>query len=175
MLDEKLPYRVFDADNHFYEPPGILEKYLESKFHDRVAVDYTPEKAAQHNAKIRAELEQRKKEGGVIPGMALNKMNPLRDKSAEERERIVEEFRAPADPYYDGLWGRLAESGVRPVVHLGYTGYQVAGKYFGYDPDMHYFDGFDAFQWLNYWGDRPIMETISSLIFDNVFTRFPQL
>jgi predicted TIM-barrel fold metal-dependent hydrolase len=283
MFDEKLPYRVFDADNHFYEPPGILEKYLESKFHDRVAVDYTPEKAAQHNAKIRAELEQRKKEGGVIPGMALNKMNPLRDKSAEERQRIVEEFRAlhgayqdrerridvmdaqgieaalmfptgvgvgiwsnnwhdpeanvanvrafnrwsedtwgwaykdriftpaviglldleaglaeldrciaagartvllppgplynraPADPYYDGLWGRLAESGVRPVIHLGYTGYQVAGKYFGYDPDMHYFDGFDAFQWLNYWGDRPVMESISSLIFDNLFTRFPQL
>src|SRR5262249_18766417 len=94
MFDEKLPYRVFDADNHFYEPAGILEKYLESKFHDRVAVDYTPEKAAQHNAKIRAELEQRKKEGGLIPGMALNKMNPLRDKSAEERARIVEEFRA---------------------------------------------------------------------------------
>ena len=85
MFDEKLPYRVYDADNHFYEPPGILEKYLEAKFQDRVAVDYTPEKAAQHNAKIRAEQERLKKEGGLIPGMALNKMNPLRDKSAEER------------------------------------------------------------------------------------------
>src|SRR3954454_4548212 len=80
VFDTALPYRVFDADNHFYEPPGILEPYLEARFHDRVAVDYTPDKAAQHNAKIRAELEQRKKEGGVIPGMALNKMNPLRDK-----------------------------------------------------------------------------------------------
>ena len=83
--------------------------------------------------------------------------------------------RAPGDPYYDGLWARLHESGVRAVIHLGYTRYQVAGKYYGYDPDTHYFDGFDAFQWLNYWGDRPIMETISSLIFDNLFTRFPRL
>lgn len=282
MFDEALPYRVFDADNHFYEPPGILEEYLETKFHDRVAVDYTPDKARQHNAKILEEQARRRREM-AIPGAALGKGNPLRDRTAEERERIVEEFRAlegayqdrdrrievmdaqgieaalmfptgvgvgiwsnnwndpeanianvrafnrwsedtwgfayqdriftpavvglvdldaglaeldrciaagartvllppgplydraPGDPHYDGLWARLNESGVRPVIHLGYTKYQVAGKYYGYAPDMHYFDGFDAFQWLNYWGDRPVMESISSLIFDNLFTRFPDL
>jgi predicted TIM-barrel fold metal-dependent hydrolase len=277
----KLPYRVFDADNHFYEPPGILEPYLEQRFHDRVAVDYTPDKAVQHNARIRAEQEHQRV--NAVPGSALGKGNVFRDRSAQERERIVEEFRAlqgsyqnrerrlevmdaqgieaaimfptgvgvgiwsnnwddpaanianvraynrwvddtwgldfegriispatvglldldaglaevdrciaagartlllppgplynraPGDPHYDGLWARLDESGVRPLIHLGYTKYQVAGKYYGYDPDQHYFDGFDAFQWLNYWGDRPIMETISSLIFDNLFTRFPNL
>jgi hypothetical protein len=31
---------------------------------------------------------------------------------------------------------------------------------YGYDPDAHDFDGFDAFQWFSYWGDRPIMETV---------------
>jgi predicted TIM-barrel fold metal-dependent hydrolase len=40
---------------------------------------------------------------------------------------------------------------------------------------MHYFDGFDAFQWFSYWGDRPIMETVAAMVFDNLFTRFPAL
>lgn len=288
MFEEKLPYRVFDADNHFYEPPGILEQYLEKKFHDKVAINYTPGKAAQHAAQIRAQQQENQRKPKApkqveIPGTRLNRLNPLTNKSPEERERIVEEFRslegayqdrdrrievmdaqgmegailyptgvgvgiwsnnlddpaanianvrafnrwsedtwgfdykgriftsavvglvdlsaglaeldrciahgaktvllppgplynrAPADPYYDGLWARLNESGVRAVIHVGYTKYQVAGKYFGYDPDMHYFDRFDAFQWLNYWGDRPVMESISSLIFDNLFTRFPNV
>jgi predicted TIM-barrel fold metal-dependent hydrolase len=83
--------------------------------------------------------------------------------------------RAPGDPYYDPFWARLVEAKVWPVVHLGYTQYQRAGASYGYDPDMHYFDGFDAFQWLAYWGDRPIMETVASMVFDNLFTRFPEL
>ena len=100
MFDEKLPYQVFDADNHFYEPPGILEKYLEKKFHGRVAVDYTPEKAAQHNAKIQAQQEERRQQA-PIPGASLSRMNPLRDKTPEERERVVEEFRALEGAYQD--------------------------------------------------------------------------
>ncbi len=264
MFDTTLPYRVMDADNHFYDAPGILDPYLESRFHDRVAIDYAPGKEAEHNARIRAEQEQERRLERV-PGSALGKGNIFRDRSAEERERIavmdaqgietaimfptgvgvgiwsnnwddpdanlanvraynrwVDDAwgfdtdgrilspatvglldlegglaevdrciaagartlllppgplydRAPADPVYDGLWARLAESGVRAVIHLGYTRYQAAGRQFGYDPDTHFFDGFDAFQWVNYWGDRPIMETISSLIFDNLFARFPSL
>jgi predicted TIM-barrel fold metal-dependent hydrolase len=83
--------------------------------------------------------------------------------------------RAPGDPYYDPFWARLQDAEVWPVVHLGYTQYQRAGAAYGYDPDMHYFDGFDAFQWFSYWGDRPIMETVASMVFDNLFTRFPKL
>ena len=83
--------------------------------------------------------------------------------------------RSPADPYYDPFWARIQEAGARVVVHLGYTRYQRAGAEFGYDPDAHYFDGFDAFQWFAYWGDRPVMETIAAMIFHNLFTRFPDL
>jgi predicted TIM-barrel fold metal-dependent hydrolase len=83
--------------------------------------------------------------------------------------------RSPADPYYDPFWARIQEAGARVVVHLGYTRYQRAGVDFGYDPDTHYFDGFDAFQWFAYWGDRPIMETVAAMIFHNLFTRFPDL
>ena len=83
--------------------------------------------------------------------------------------------RSPADPYYDPFWARIEESGARVVVHLNYTKYQRAGAEYGYDPDTHYFDGFDAFQWFSYWGDRPIMETVAAMIFHNLFTRFPGL
>ena len=83
--------------------------------------------------------------------------------------------RSPADPYYDPFWARIQESGARVVVHLNYTNYQRAGAEYGYDPNTHYFDGFDAFQWFSYWGDRPIMETVAAMIFHNLFTRFPNL
>ncbi len=32
-----------------------------------------------------------------------------------------------------------------------------------------------AWQWMNVYGERPIIDTISSLIFDNLFGRFPNL
>jgi hypothetical protein len=32
-----------------------------------------------------------------------------------------------------------------------------------------------AWQWMNTYGERPAVETISALIFDNLFERFPQL
>ncbi len=83
--------------------------------------------------------------------------------------------RSPADPYFDPFWARIEESRARVVVHLNYTHYQRAGAEYGYDPDTHYFDGFDAFQWFSYWGDRPIMETVAAMIFHNLFTRFPEL
>ena len=34
-----LPYRVFDADNHFYEPADAYTRHLESKYRDRA---FTP-------------------------------------------------------------------------------------------------------------------------------------
>ena len=83
--------------------------------------------------------------------------------------------RSPADPYYDPFWARMNETTARVVVHLNFTKYQRAGAEYGYDPEMHYFDGFDAFQWFAYWGDRPIMETVAAMIFHNLFARFPKL
>ena len=32
-----------------------------------------------------------------------------------------------------------------------------------------------AWQWINLYGERPIEETLSALIFDNIFGRFPNL
>ena len=35
------------------------------------------------------------------------------------------------------------------------------------------FGGFDAFQWMMYWGDRPALELTAGLILHNFFGRFP--
>lgn len=281
MFETKLPYPVFDADNHFYDAADALTRHLESQFVDagKVAVDYRPDVYAQHRKRMQEEF-------GIevgLPGSNTYKANPLKIEDPEERAKVVNSFRlmapafqnrenrlevmdvqgleaalmfptgvglsvegefvddaaanaanvraynrwvqddwgfayknriftpaivplanvdvmveelertlaegartvllppgplngrSPADPYYDPFWARIQESGARVVVHLNYTKYQRAGAEFGYDPDTHYFDGFDAFQWFSYWGDRPIMETVAAMIFHNLFTRFPDV
>jgi predicted TIM-barrel fold metal-dependent hydrolase len=279
MFETKLPYPVFDADNHFYDAEDAITRYLEPELvaAGKIAKDYVPGKADQHRERMREQF------GGVVPGSATYKANPLRIEDPDERERVVQSFRmmapafqnrdnrleimdvqgleaaimfptgvgvsvaneflddpnanaanvraynrwvqddwgfdykgrilspanvplatidlmvseldrvlaegartillppgplndrSPGDPYYDPFWARVEEAEVRPLIHLGYTKYQRAGAAYGYDPDMHYFDGFDAFQWFSYWGDRPIMETVAAMVFDNLFTRFPAL
>jgi predicted TIM-barrel fold metal-dependent hydrolase len=281
VFETKLPYPVFDADNHFYDAPDAITRYIESRYLDsgQLAFDYQPDKAERHRKKMEEEF-------GIelgLPGSHTYKANPLRIEDPEERAKVVNSFRlmapafqsrenrlevmdvqgleavimfpsgvgvsvgnqlmddadanaanvraynrwvgddwgfayknrifsvanvplanvevmvaelervldegartillppgpfngrSPADPYYDPFWARVQEAHACPVVHLGYTQYQRQGADYGYDPDMHYFDGFDAFQWFSYWGDRPVMETVASMIFHNLFTRFPSL
>jgi predicted TIM-barrel fold metal-dependent hydrolase len=281
MFETKLPYPVFDADNHFYDAPDAITRYIEPRYVDsgQLAFDYRPDTLARH----RKQLEE---EFGIevgLPGSHTYKANPLRIEDPQERKKVVDSFRlmapafqnrenrlevmdvqgleavlmfptgvgvsvcnqllddadanaanvraynrwvnddwgfayknrifsvanvpianidvmvaelervlgdgarmvllppgplngrSPADRYYDPFWARVEEARACPVVHLGYTQYQRQGAEFGYDPNMHYFDGFDAFQWFSYWGDRPIMETVAAMIFHNLFTRFPSL
>ncbi|MGE0881095.1 MAG: amidohydrolase family protein [Acidimicrobiia bacterium] len=281
MFETKLPYPVFDADNHFYEPPDAIDRYIDPKFRDRIAVDYRPDVAKKHRERMAADSNA---SITPVPGTALYKANPLRAVEADERAKVVESFRwlepsyqdrdtridvmdvqglqatimfptgigvwvsaayaatdpeanaanvraynqwvqddwgfdykgriltpanvplgnidlmvaeldralaagartvilpagplngrSPGSPYFDPFWARLEEAGVPAVVHLGYTQYQEAGRNYGYNPNQHYHDGFDAFQWFSYWGDRPIMETVAAMIFHNLFTRFPNL
>ena len=81
--------------------------------------------------------------------------------------------RSPFDPYFDPFWSLVNESKVRLAVHLG-GGYQRHGNEWGYPTDARYRD-FDGFQWVNYWADRPIMETLSAMMFHNMFGRFPNI
>ena len=63
--------------------------------------------------------------------------------------------RSPADPVYDRFWSIVNEAEVRLAVHLGGTDYQKYGADWSEDPETVFGD-FDAFQWMMYWGDRPV-------------------
>ena len=82
--------------------------------------------------------------------------------------------RSIADPVFDPIWARIDEAGLRVAVHLGATDYQKYGADWSEDPDVT-FGGFDAFQWVMYWGDRPAMELTAGMILHNLFGRFPNV
>jgi predicted TIM-barrel fold metal-dependent hydrolase len=83
--------------------------------------------------------------------------------------------RSPADPHFDQFWARVAEAGVPVCFHIGESGYnELFSVAWGEDPNppSH---GQSAFQWTSFYGDRPIMDTFSSLVLHNLFGRFPEL
>jgi predicted TIM-barrel fold metal-dependent hydrolase len=83
--------------------------------------------------------------------------------------------RGPADPYFDPVWARLAEAGVVVTFHVGpYWYFDAVSPAWGLDPDPGSWH-MAAWQWMNAYGERPVTDTISSLIFDNLFGRFPSL
>ena len=82
--------------------------------------------------------------------------------------------RSLADPIYDEFWSICNEAGIRLAVHLGGTDYQKYGADWSEDPNSVFGD-FNAFQWANYWGDRPAMELTWALVLHNFFGRFPNM
>jgi predicted TIM-barrel fold metal-dependent hydrolase len=82
--------------------------------------------------------------------------------------------RSLADPVFDPFWARVDEAGVRVVTHVGPTDYQKYGADLSEDPDAVLRD-FGGLQWALFWGDRPAMDTVASLIMHNLFGRFPKV
>ena len=82
--------------------------------------------------------------------------------------------RSLADPVFDPFWARVDEARVRVCTHVGPTDYQKYGADFSEDPDAVLRD-FGALQWALYWGDRPAMDTVASLILHDLFGRFPNV
>lgn len=83
--------------------------------------------------------------------------------------------RSPADPFFDPFWARVEEAGAVVAFHTGETGYnEMFSVAWGEEPNPTAFTQ-SAFQWMNFFGDRPIMETLTSLVFMNLFGRFPGL
>jgi predicted TIM-barrel fold metal-dependent hydrolase len=83
--------------------------------------------------------------------------------------------RSPGDPHFDPFWARCQEAGVGVVYHIGHTPFgAMYSAPWGLRPHppshrhslMEYALGFT---------DRPVADTITALIADNVFGRFPEL
>ena len=82
--------------------------------------------------------------------------------------------RSPGDPYFDPFWSRVNESKAIVAYHITEYHYQenVAPHWgWGLVPPFQ----MSAWQWQNTYGERPITDTLSALIFDNLFGRFPNI
>jgi predicted TIM-barrel fold metal-dependent hydrolase len=83
--------------------------------------------------------------------------------------------RSPAHPYFDPIWSRLNEADVTIALHIMPFWYFTAiSPAWGLDPDPAAWH-MSAWQWMNVYGERPIVDTLSAFIFDNLFGRFPNL
>jgi len=79
--------------------------------------------------------------------------------------------RSPGDPYFDPFWARINEAKAVICFHISEFYYQenVATAWgWKLGPPFQ----FSAWQWQNSYGERPITDTLSALIFDNLFGRF---
>jgi predicted TIM-barrel fold metal-dependent hydrolase len=83
--------------------------------------------------------------------------------------------RSPADPHFDPVWSRLAEAGVTVAFHImPFWYFDAISPAWGHESDPAAWH-MSAWQWMNVYGERPVIDTVSSLIFDNLFGRYPNL
>ncbi|MDJ0850475.1 MAG: amidohydrolase family protein [Myxococcota bacterium] len=82
---------------------------------------------------------------------------------------------SPADPRFDPFWARVNEAKLAVAFHISESGYnEMMSVHYG-EPSNPPSHRQSAFQWTNFYGDRPIMDTFSALILHNLFGRFPDL
>jgi predicted TIM-barrel fold metal-dependent hydrolase len=81
--------------------------------------------------------------------------------------------RSPGDPYFDPFWSRIHEAKATVAFHITehWFNRHIAPAW-GHRPDPIHFR-MSAWQWCNTYGEYPITATLSALIFDNLFGRFP--
>jgi predicted TIM-barrel fold metal-dependent hydrolase len=83
--------------------------------------------------------------------------------------------RSPADPYFDRFWARCQEAGVNVVYHIGRTPFSdMYNPPWGLrpHPPSH---RHSLMEWALSFTERPIADTVTALIADNLFGRFPRL
>jgi predicted TIM-barrel fold metal-dependent hydrolase len=81
--------------------------------------------------------------------------------------------RPPADPMFDPFWARVNESGITVVAHAGDSGYSSQG--YAKDGFAATFEGAGrpSIKMLNI--ERAIYDFLASLVFDELFVRFPNV
>jgi predicted TIM-barrel fold metal-dependent hydrolase len=81
--------------------------------------------------------------------------------------------RSPGDPYFDAIWSRLSEAGTLIVFHQSRTDYE--DRISPWWEDSEPLHAHSAFKHLQFFGDRPVMDSIAGMVLHNVFGRFPNL
>ena len=83
--------------------------------------------------------------------------------------------RSPADPHFDPFWARCEEAGLNVIYHIGRTPFsEMYNPPWGLrpHPPSH---RHSLMEWALSFTERPIADTITALVADNLFGRFPRL
>lgn len=85
--------------------------------------------------------------------------------------------RSPGDPYFDRIWGRIADAGATVSYHINeaVAGYKESRSVAWGEQEKPTFWTQSAWQWYWAYGAVPAQETFSQLIYSNLFDRFPKL
>ena len=82
--------------------------------------------------------------------------------------------RSLGDPAHDPVWARLAETGIPVAFHLGDSGYEMFAGAWGAQDYFEPFRSVDVLSRLLV-SDRPIHDTVASMVVHRVFERHPDL
>src|SRR5438552_1056237 len=148
---------MFDADQHFYEPRDSFTRYIDPEYQQRI---FTPAVLSMHD---------------------LDRAIALLEWAIDRGARAViltagpAGGRSPAHPDFDPFWARVDEAGLVVAFHITDAGYtERRSPEWGLDPRPTFYTQ-SAFQWMFFYGEGPVQETIAAMIFDNLFGRFPNV
>src|SRR5438270_390284 len=156
-----LPYLLVDFDQHSYEAQDCFTRFMpKAKLDTAVRPIVLPSghKALIANDRSVAELDR------VLAAGARFIYLPAGPAYG----------RSPGDPYFDPFWARVNEAKAVICYHISEFHYQQeVASHWGWKLGAPF--QFSAWQWQNTYGERPITDTLSALIFDNLFGRFPDI
>ena len=80
---------------------------------------------------------------------------------------------AQSHPHFDAVWARLNEAEVTIALHImPFWYFDAISPAWGLNPDPAAWH-MSAWQWMNIYGERPLVDTLSAFVFDNLFDRYP--
>jgi predicted TIM-barrel fold metal-dependent hydrolase len=84
--------------------------------------------------------------------------------------------RAPADPYFDPVWSRLNEAGVRVTYHVSEANFMhPLIRAWGEKPLQNRRVGQTAWQWMFCYSEIPVQMQLANLVYWNFFDRYPRI
>ena len=83
--------------------------------------------------------------------------------------------KSPAHPDFDRFWHVINEAKIGVTYHVSEAIYMKDHMALWGEPMQSSRMRQSAFMWLHGYGERPVMETLSSFVFHNFFARFPNI